>query len=512
MAKIFGQLESAQAENLAANPASTATGRIIFDTVLNVLKVYANSAWRTLVDTNSSQVLTEKDIDGGTASNTSRFTIPKDTKANLDLLTRKEGTLVYATDEDKIYVDDGSVLVAAGAGSGTIRVTQNSHGFAIGDVLYHTGTLYAKAKADLASTAEVVGIVSAVTTNTFDLTTSGFITGLSGLTAGSVYYLSSATAGLLTTAEPTTIGQVSKPVFIANSTTGGFVVNMRGSVVGGVNARTLITLANNASTTVQNVSAYSAGRLEGWVEIAATTPLRFFISMEFAKLGVNTDYGIAFQTSGDTPPTGFAVAISTGGVISITLPSLAGYTSASINYALNAPAVGATFPLSILSSQVLGLTLGAPASGAIGELIQSVGASVALTGGNDTYSDLLSRSLTPGVWKISFQGIMAANGATTWKETSLALSTATGSSTQDIVLGISRQYHIQSANHGTGDFVPLSGSCRATVTATQITLHNTTDSGGTARTGTTIYLKAKADNVAGGAQVVHCSLTCERIA
>lgn len=58
------------------------------------------------------------DIDGSIASNTSRITIPKDTKANLDALTRKEGTIVYATDTDKVYYDDGSVLKAVGSGSG----------------------------------------------------------------------------------------------------------------------------------------------------------------------------------------------------------------------------------------------------------------------------------------------------------------------------------------------------------------------------------------------------------
>lgn len=59
----------------------------------------------------SSQVLQNKDIDGGTASNTSRLTIPKNTKASLDALTRKEGTLVYATDQYALYLDNGSTLI-----------------------------------------------------------------------------------------------------------------------------------------------------------------------------------------------------------------------------------------------------------------------------------------------------------------------------------------------------------------------------------------------------------------
>lgn len=72
----------------------------------------------SVVGTSDAQVLTNKDIDGGTASNTRRITIPKDTYANLLALTRKEGTIVYATDTDKVYYDDGSTLRPVGSGSG----------------------------------------------------------------------------------------------------------------------------------------------------------------------------------------------------------------------------------------------------------------------------------------------------------------------------------------------------------------------------------------------------------
>jgi hypothetical protein len=72
--------------------------------------------------TSAAQALTAKDIDGGTASDTSRLTVPKDTKTNLDALTRKEATVVYASDEDKLYVDNGSSLVVVGDGTGTGEV------------------------------------------------------------------------------------------------------------------------------------------------------------------------------------------------------------------------------------------------------------------------------------------------------------------------------------------------------------------------------------------------------
>lgn len=71
-----------------------------------------------LVTTTGAQVLTAKDIDGGTASNTSRITLPKAAKTTLDALTRKEGTIVYDTTGKKAYIDDGASLVAVGSGAG----------------------------------------------------------------------------------------------------------------------------------------------------------------------------------------------------------------------------------------------------------------------------------------------------------------------------------------------------------------------------------------------------------
>lgn len=64
----------------------------------------------TVVGTSDAQVLTAKDYDGGTASNTSRFTIPKNTTGNLTALTRKQGTFVYDTTLSAPFYDDGTTL------------------------------------------------------------------------------------------------------------------------------------------------------------------------------------------------------------------------------------------------------------------------------------------------------------------------------------------------------------------------------------------------------------------
>ena len=65
----------------------------------------------------ATAVLTNKDIDGGTASNSNRITLPKAAKATLDGLTRKSGTVMYATDDGVPYYDNGSTLTAMTAGT-----------------------------------------------------------------------------------------------------------------------------------------------------------------------------------------------------------------------------------------------------------------------------------------------------------------------------------------------------------------------------------------------------------
>lgn len=73
----------------------------------------------TVTLNDATQVLTNKDINGGTASNTSRLTVPKASSATLAGLTRKEATLVYDTTLGKFLQDNGSALTALGSGSGT---------------------------------------------------------------------------------------------------------------------------------------------------------------------------------------------------------------------------------------------------------------------------------------------------------------------------------------------------------------------------------------------------------
>lgn len=145
------------------------------------------------------------------------------------------GTYVNAT----VTVDSFGHVTAAANGAAddnaslNTLVNQVAHGFTVGNILKCTGAnTYALAQANTAANAEVIGIVSLVVdADNFFLGTAGSITGLSGLVAASVYYLSPGTPGAATATRPTTATQVVKPVFIATSTTTAIWTNMLGIVL-----------------------------------------------------------------------------------------------------------------------------------------------------------------------------------------------------------------------------------------------------------------------------------------
>jgi len=115
----------------------------------------------------------------------------------------------------------------------TNTVLQAAHGFSLQQLVYINGTMtYALSQADTAAHCETVGIVTSVPdVNHFSVTTNGYCTGFAGLVAGTVYWVSDATAGLLTITQPTTSGHISKPVFVADSTTSGYFTDYRGYVI-----------------------------------------------------------------------------------------------------------------------------------------------------------------------------------------------------------------------------------------------------------------------------------------
>lgn len=65
----------------------------------------------TLMGKATTDAMTNKDFQGGTATDSSRITVPKDTTANLAALTRKQATILYDTTTDQLKADDGTNLV-----------------------------------------------------------------------------------------------------------------------------------------------------------------------------------------------------------------------------------------------------------------------------------------------------------------------------------------------------------------------------------------------------------------
>lgn len=172
----------------------------------------------------ASQVLSNKDIDGGTASNTNRLTTPKNTYSNLSGLTRKEATLLYGTDTQKLYVDNGSSLVQVGSGNGSINYIANPD--AETDLTgWGTYNNAPEVTISIASPA-VVSMVIPPVSNPFKIgqkisfSTSGALP--TGLVADTDYYVSAI---------------VSVSSFRISATPGGADINTSGSQSGTHNAR-----------------------------------------------------------------------------------------------------------------------------------------------------------------------------------------------------------------------------------------------------------------------------------
>jgi hypothetical protein len=163
----------------------------------------------------------------------------------------------------KKYVDDNAGSGGGGSTS-SFDVTQTAHGFVVGDVLRNAGTAntYAKAQADSAAHAEIVGIVTVVTdANTFSVTTQGIVTtGVPAATAGTVMFLSASTAGALSSTEPSSLGDVSKPLAIVlESSVRMLFSNFRGELInsssgGGGGAGTISVEEVDGAPAVTDVS------------------------------------------------------------------------------------------------------------------------------------------------------------------------------------------------------------------------------------------------------------------
>lgn len=132
----------------------------------------------------------------------------------------------------------------------TVAVAQTGHGFAVGDWLRHNGTNYVKAQADTSADSLVAGVVvQVVDADHFVLQNGGYTDVLSGLTAGTRYFLSPSSSGAMTATEPTAEDQITRPVFLADTTTSGWVNIERGLYVKQSSIEIVIDGSGSAITT-----------------------------------------------------------------------------------------------------------------------------------------------------------------------------------------------------------------------------------------------------------------------
>lgn len=177
---------------------------------------------------------------------------------------------------------DGNVSFGSGGlniSTTTIEITPTVSGLTSGNFVIISPTLgLTFAKADSAANAEIFGMVtnqsaSATTvavsgnvTNTVFSKTIGNALGISGgtLSAGQVYFLSPTVSGGITTIEPTTYGQVSKPVMLGITGSSGLFLPHRGILLEGISAGITAELDNKIIVQITGITGtdflYDASR------------------------------------------------------------------------------------------------------------------------------------------------------------------------------------------------------------------------------------------------------------
>lgn len=131
--------------------------------------------------------------------------------------------------DDRFYVSDQSEAEGTQDRNATrndlslaipkYEITQATHGLAVGECTYFNGTSWVQADASTADKAAYQGVVvEVVDTGTFIMQQVGYMTGLSGLTAGTLYFLQD--DGSLNT----TAGTVSRQVLRAESASTAWLI------------------------------------------------------------------------------------------------------------------------------------------------------------------------------------------------------------------------------------------------------------------------------------------------
>lgn len=169
----------------------------------------------------------------------------------------------YILDQQPLEINPGS------ESPNTVIVNQSTAGLAVEDAMRVSSSgVYTKALADTLPNSRAVGlIVEIIPPNHFVLQTSGFTDKFSAKTPATQYYLSATTPGALTATEPTTDGEISKPLFQALTANSGYILEQRPLLQPSANGGA--TSGSIPSNVVQTVIAGSYD----WTTVSGTNPI-----------------------------------------------------------------------------------------------------------------------------------------------------------------------------------------------------------------------------------------------
>lgn len=280
--------------------------------------------------------------------------------------------------------------------------------------------------------------------------------------------------------------------------------------------QTQISLANNSTTSVQDMSAYDAQEVMGFCYLDATTDLRAYFKVTVVKNGAGTYEIAAADIAGDQSGTGGSAVAPiefsmSGNILRVTVPNLTGFSSGYLRYQLSAPYLGGNYPLTVSARQVAGDVSGvAVPAGYIGEVRKSLITTPTNGTTSGTYFDASSISLPAGIWSVTAAVTFERNGVT-FSSTNfvIGLNTTPGNSSAGFA-GLANSYSSAAT-------IPTSFT-RHTLQLSNVIIRSdgttlTLEANNTAyATGTTLYLKTFMDVYASGTPQYTCYLQAVRIA
>lgn len=157
------------------------------------------------------------------------------------VFVRKFSQFIAGTLQEAVGLTSGANTIGPTSSGGAVTqlILQNNHGLVKGNwARVNSSGLYVKAQADTTQDAEVVGVViDVLSIDSFILQQSGYISTaqavFTGLIPGNPYFLDPNVAGNMLDTDVIVDGQVSRPVFDADTTTSGWVLPYRGIIAGG---------------------------------------------------------------------------------------------------------------------------------------------------------------------------------------------------------------------------------------------------------------------------------------